>query len=149
MGLLTTALATFIIALAPVHINIADLKNSEESLPGPEETVEVKGFLYKSAGGVWILSEEPNLRSCCVGKESKSDSQILLPEAYDSALENHLVTFQGFLSEHSGSGPRWEMTEAQLVKKVPGMPWISLAIFICFLGMFAWGVWKKLQISKV
>jgi hypothetical protein len=57
------------------------LKCGEESPPfnsNNGETITMKGFLYKTPEGVWILSKEADLKTCCVGSSQKLGSQITL-----------------------------------------------------------------------
>lgn len=39
----------------------------DEKLLG--ESVTIRGFLYQSTDGEWILADQPNLKTCCVGKK--------------------------------------------------------------------------------
>ena len=44
-------------------ISLMDIGN----LPPQEETVEIRGFLHQMPEGDWVLSTQPNSRSCCSG----------------------------------------------------------------------------------
>jgi hypothetical protein len=62
----------------------------QEILPDNNGLVTLRGFLYKTTNGSWVLSQEPNLKSCCVGAQSKVMKQIYLfgelPDVASSAV---------------------------------------------------------------
>lgn len=41
------------------------------------QTIQVHGFLYQQEGR-WILASEPNLKSCCIGTQSKANEQLVV-----------------------------------------------------------------------
>ncbi len=40
------------------------------------QTVTIRGFLYQSEDGRWILASSPNLKTCCVGHAAKVVTQV-------------------------------------------------------------------------
>lgn len=44
-------------------ISLQDINNPELQ----EKTVEIRGFLHQMPDGEWVLSTQPNMRSCCSG----------------------------------------------------------------------------------
>lgn len=63
----------------------------------PEEVV-LRGFVYQAKNGDWILSPEPNLRSCCVGAAHKNDQQIVLQGDFSKSPSHQVINVKGQLS---------------------------------------------------
>lgn len=59
------------------------------------KVVEIRGFLYEDKQGKKILSNEPNLRTCCVGAKSKRKKQILVTGKIGSFSPQYPITLQG------------------------------------------------------
>ncbi len=96
------------------------LKQELESLH--EGTITVRGFLYPDKEGGWILSDEPNLKSCCVGSASKVMRQVYLDG--DIAYNNPgvVATVSGDLSidpRYSSSG---DLTQYYTLKNTTVVP---------------------------
>jgi hypothetical protein len=61
-----------------------------------QEKSVFKGFLFQSNEGQWILSKNPDLKSCCIGKMDP-DSFILLDGDFSSFPTDQLITAKGIL----------------------------------------------------
>ena len=64
-------------------------------IPYHGREIEIKGFLYRSEIEGWVLSSEPNLKSCCIGSPSKSARQIFLDGDLVLDQVNSIETIQG------------------------------------------------------
>ncbi|MFT4553456.1 MAG: hypothetical protein ACI9S8_002096 [Chlamydiales bacterium] len=60
-----------------------------------QKEVVVRGFLFQTSTGKWILSEKPNVKSCCAGSPTKAIQQIFLDGSYNKSDINKAVTLQG------------------------------------------------------
>ncbi len=63
----------------------------------PNTTVAIRGFLYKNDAG-WILADNPQLKSCCIGK---LENQILIIGNVDKFSHYPVfTTLEGKLRTH-------------------------------------------------
>lgn len=71
----------------PIHsteptpeISWSEILSFPDATPNPyhNKLIQIKGFIYKSTDNQLYLSQEPNLKSCCIGSKNKRQSQILL-----------------------------------------------------------------------
>lgn len=60
-----------------------------------DREVLLKGFLFKTKDGQWILSKQPDLKSCCAGSPKKVGKQIYLDYSFPQESLNSLVDLQG------------------------------------------------------
>lgn len=107
-----------------------------------ERNVRIRGFLYQTQDGRWILSAEPNLKTCCVGSPAKALQQILVTG--DFAKETlEPVTVEGiFLVEPvngpKGTGQLFKLENAKIYQeRSGGIPYGTLAIASLVLGGIA------------
>lgn len=52
-----------------------------------------KGFIYRTEDNKWVLAKEPNLKSCCHGK----DGQLFLDGDFSQCKSHKAYTVQGEL----------------------------------------------------
>lgn len=57
--------------------------------------VSLRGFLYHSADGRWVLSSQPDLKTCCVGSSRNAFEQVTLNGDFHSPSPNIAVTVEG------------------------------------------------------
>jgi hypothetical protein len=62
----------------------------------PSSQVTLKGFLYQTNEGQWILYKNPHLKSCCVGRIDR-DSPIFLEGDFSIYSKQQLMTVKGRL----------------------------------------------------
>lgn len=112
-------------------INFADLSDFQN------QEVEIRGFVYLSEKKEWILAEEPNLKSCCVGSESKANKQVMLPGVKDELPKYQVLQFKGHLLNKEG---RFILLNSQRIEKTNYEIYLLAAFFI----LLSLGVWKIL-----
>lgn len=61
------------------------------------EEITIRGFLYESQDGSYVLAPQPNLRSCCVGSDAKAKEQIVVNGSFEG--RDKPVTIYGFLEQ--------------------------------------------------
>lgn len=71
-------------------ITFRDLAEEQKAAP-----VEIRGFLYKESAGQWVLLDKPNIKSCCIHKESIK--VIIDGDIDDSGVSTTAVLLQGDL----------------------------------------------------
>ncbi len=106
------------------------------------EIIEIRGFLYQTPKGEWILAAEPNLKSCCLGSHEKKARQIILIGQFDRTAINRVITVQGRLvaneALHGVPILPFSLEEAHVLKDLPLSPsfiWGSLFLLILFLSI--------------
>jgi hypothetical protein len=59
-----------------------------------DQEIEVKGFLHQMPEGEWVLSSQPNVRSCCTGKKHP---KVEVKGEIENPQKAKVVTVQGKL----------------------------------------------------
>ncbi len=94
----------FLVSLIPFQVHCETIKLSFTDLSQMKESqfsnwngkvVSVRGFLYQSDEGKWILASTPNLKTCCVGKGTKALSQIQVEGDLETPSAGRAVNLQG------------------------------------------------------
>jgi hypothetical protein len=89
------------------------------------QDVEVSGYLYEKAVGEWVLSSEPNHKSCCAGnaKQLHVLGDTLLP-----SLEK-TVTVQGVLKPASEAN-KYVLDQAKIIhtNRETHFPWTTFLV---------------------
>lgn len=111
----------------------------EEKLELVGERVEVRGFAYQGERG-WLLSDEPNLKSCCVGAAAKAGSQLMLPGSFEGG-QNALVALEGRLEtvvDEQGMR-RFALEEARTIRRqASALAFGLLALLVIGVGYVVW-----------
>jgi hypothetical protein len=119
--------------------NIHEISDSQE--------IEIRGFLYQSDKGLWILGAEPNLKSCCVGSAHKASSQIALSGTYQKGMINKILHVRGILQRNTTQeGPRYRMDDVKAIEPNKSIPWLTLAI-VFLIGLFCLLIFNNFIIS--
>jgi hypothetical protein len=66
------------------------------------ELAQVRGFAYQTPQGMWILSEDPQLKSCCAGAPAKAGRQIFLAGEFTSLPKAQAIALKGTLTHREG-----------------------------------------------
>ncbi len=75
----------------------AEVKLTLDNLAeGPhQQTVTVRGFLYQTSSGNWVLASDPGLKSCCIGAQNRVERQIFIEGNVGSPTPGRVYTLEG------------------------------------------------------
>lgn len=93
-------------------------------------TIELKGFLFPTSDGGWILSSEPGLKSCCVGSIHKQASQITLLGDFSGCSRHKPTEVRGILQCEEG---RYLLIDGESVHKETFPLWTMVIILSCLV----------------
>lgn len=118
------------------RVALVDVKNEKEN-----ELVVIRGFLAKDQKGLIYLTSEPNVPTCCAGKNVKSE--ILVEGLPLAALPQNAVSVMGELRREGAKfylgNAAWESESSTF-----SYPEISLLVVPFIL---LWG-WRKFVASS-
>ncbi len=84
--------------VASIPLTFDDLVNIKFESTQNNREVEVRGFLYPTQEGQYVLASEPNLKTCCIGTGKKTTPQLKLIEGKDLPTTTRAVTVKGTFS---------------------------------------------------
>lgn len=100
-----------------------------------EEIVQIKGFLYEQQDGRFILASQPNLKSCCLGKESLIKQQIIVEGHFKKVSD--VVILEGILKmnprqNEKGEYIQWYILQQPrlIIEEKQSLPWKSSLLLI-------------------
>jgi hypothetical protein len=76
--------------------------------------IEIRGFLYTKEEGGFILSSEPDLKTCCIEAPNKASSQITIIFREKPIPNNRAVTVQGVLHTYIEKD-NWKLMDAVVI----------------------------------
>jgi hypothetical protein len=127
----------------PVFLSFYELESFDAEPAqnrGNHRRVNVRGFLYPTLDNQWILSSEPQLKSCCAGSIHKADQQIFIyfdplespPMSKQAITIEGVFVFNPIFHEMGNTLPKYRLEEARILpEKNHYSLWILvLALFI-------------------
>jgi hypothetical protein len=79
-----------------------------------DREIKVSGFLYRDQAGHWILSSEPNLKTCCVGTARKMWEQIIVAGNIEETAKGQVYALEGKLVVD----PLWQDSELKRIYRL-------------------------------
>ena len=111
----------FLNAEQPILVHFNQLKELAPQEDSKYKEIRIRGFLYQSCKGEWILAEEPNLKTCCIGSSKKADTQIHLNKEFEGVVSSQPVLVKGhFFTEVSGNAslsPLYRIEKAEVTSE--------------------------------
>lgn len=114
--------ASIFFGMAPIEISFLDMPK------GSVDLVQIRGFSYQTSDGQYILSAEPNLKSCCVGSADKSRQQILLGDSISTFPGSQAIVVRGSLHVHPAEHLGYYTLENVSIVQETGFPWLTLSM---------------------
>ncbi|MDP1836227.1 MAG: hypothetical protein Q8K75_09935 [Chlamydiales bacterium] len=93
-------------------------KEAQQRLqPWVGEETTLRGFLYKSIDGRWVLSDQPDLKTCCVGTSNHILKQVTLLGTFDAPSPSSVVVVKGIFSIEPNYNDKGELTSLLYLKE--------------------------------
>lgn len=119
--------AATLLMSAPVRIDFEELLN----LHHRQESVEIRGFAYQASDGSWILSPDPQLKSCCIGSKAKAKQQILLSGDFSTPPKARALVVEGTLQiDPTREIGYYSLHNARIIANEGAFPWRTSGLFI-------------------
>lgn len=141
----------FLLICCLLLCSFSNLLSFDQLSSSNQEMIQIRGFLYQLPDGHLILASQPDLKSCCLGKESLLKQQIFVqgdfkPSAYAVTLEGKLKIVPQY--DSNGQLIQWYvLEEARLVSSSSFVfPWRA---FIMLLGLLLLIIGSKNRIHRI
>lgn len=131
-------------------ISTATLQATERiAFPQLEETtalqkpvrIQIRGFLYETPDHLYILAEEPDLKSCCVGSATKRHRQVVIQgEVATGKKYLNALTLEGDLTANHSHDYPYHLNNAIVIPQ-ENSTWSLVAIAAAILMAFL--IWRK------
>lgn len=111
------------------------------------KVIKIRGFLYKSSDGDWILSPEPHLKSCCVGVSKNNLNQIYVTLKSEVDTDRAVDLVGTFIAKTDFTPPNtqkmYELRNADVNKKegITYTVYIYTSVFFFLLAVFYFFKW--------
>lgn len=120
-------------------ISIRAFFESPEKWKGQE--IAIRGFLYQKEGKT-VLASEPNIPSCCLGKENKP---YLVLQGDFPPPSNQIALVEGSIVKEAS---HWTMAPAKLIEKESRLnETLLLLCLLLFLAAILGKFWNALKID--
>lgn len=98
------------------------------------EPVILKGFLYQTQDGKWLLSQTPNAKHCCIQnlEQETSSIYVAIKEDFTNSFSGQAVTLKGVLKPYFNTYILEKPTFEHSKKHLPffSLSWLLLGIVI-------------------
>ncbi len=124
----------------------------QEIVLTPEGLVSVRGFLYQTPEGFWVLSQEPDLKSCCKGSKGKVMEQIYLEGGLPIEGSESVVLVSGIFNINPKHNEKGELIQYYSIKEPiiksqtydMNFLWASAGVIVIAILFLYWkGVFRK------
>jgi hypothetical protein len=136
--------------ILPVYLASVDFSMLEEPHAFNDQTIEIRGFIYQSEEGKWILAAEPSLKSCCVGVERLLTKQIFLKGTIEKLPSHEALTLQGkfwiqpIVDEQGVLKELYHLqVDKPIIKKIGLSFWMILACIGFIFAIFCFCIKRK------
>lgn len=126
-------------------LSFGQLAEGQDCSQWHQQQVEIKGFLYAHMGTKhWILSSEPNLKTCCIASTKKVAEQIFIFGDFENIPNGRAVAIQGTFLIDPRKNTQGELVQlyrlqdATLVssQNSPWPIWTLMFTGLCLAGIF-------------
>jgi hypothetical protein len=110
------------------------------------QPVAIRGFLYSTSDGFWILSPEPTIKSCCLGTVEKAHQQIAIEfnTTPPTSASHQPVTLEGLFFftprsyDKSPKIPLYQLKQARIATET-STPFLWILVVLGIFAVLSWG----------
>lgn len=122
-------------------INFFSLESTlKEEMLRQNQLIQIRGFLYEANDSTLILSAEPHLKTCCIGRETKKYKQLLVSgNLINEATRENAITLQGNLTTDLNHRYPFQLQNASVIKENQ-LSLVDLGIGLTLIFFFLTGI---------